>query len=93
LCRRANPKVHLLLEMITDHTLKVPVRTDEYWATFPERRATALPAILQLVDEHTSQVMPQTDKLSHEQLLALEEDSNRRCLEWAKGNLAVSWLA
>ena len=39
LCRRANPKVHLLLEMITDHTLKVPVRTDEYWATFPERRA------------------------------------------------------
>jgi sugar phosphate isomerase/epimerase len=93
LCRRANPKVHLLLEMITDHTLKVPVKTDEYWATFPERRATALAAIMQLVDQHSSQEMPQTDKLSHEQLLALEEDSNRRCLEWARQNLAVSWLA
>jgi hypothetical protein len=69
------------------------VKTDEYWATFPERRATALPAIMQLVDQHSSQEMPQTDKLSHEQLLALEEDSNRRCLEWARQNLAVYWLA
>ena len=93
LCRRANPKVHLLLEMITDHTLKVPVRTDEYWATFPERRATAEPAILQLVDQHTSLEMPQNDKLSHEELLALEESNNRRCLDWARQNLAVSWLA
>jgi sugar phosphate isomerase/epimerase len=93
LCRRANPKVHLLLEMITDHTLKVPVRTDEYWATFPDRRTAAQPAILELVDRHTSQQMPQTGNLSHEQLLALEETANRRCLEWARQNLAVSWLA
>jgi 3-oxoisoapionate decarboxylase len=93
LCRRANSKVHLLLEMITDHTLKVPVRTDEFWATFPERRAAALPAILQIVNQHTSLEMPQTDKLSHEQLLALEEVNNRRCLDWARENLAVSWLA
>ena len=93
LCRRANPKVHLLLEMITDHTLKVPVRRDEFWATFPERRVAAQPAILQLVDQHTSLEMPQTDTLSHEQLLALEEVNNRRCLDWARQNLAVSWLA
>ncbi len=93
LCRRANPKVHLLLEMITDHTLKVPVKTDEYWATFPERRAAAQPAILKIVDEHTSKEMPQTAGLSNEALLALEERDNRRCLEWARQNLAVSWLA
>jgi 3-oxoisoapionate decarboxylase len=93
LCRRANPKVHLLLEMITDHTLKVPVRTDEYWATFPDRRAVAQPAILELVAQHTSQTMPQTAALSHGELLALEEQANRRCLEWARKNLAVSWLA
>jgi len=93
LCRRANPKVHLLLEMITDHTLKVPMQTDEYWATFPERRVTAQPAILQLVDRHASQRMPQTDSLSHEELLAVEEENNRRCLAWARQNLAVSWLA
>jgi 3-oxoisoapionate decarboxylase len=93
LCRRANPKVHLLLEMITDHTLKVPVRTDEYWATFPERRATAQPAILKIVDEHTAKKMPQTAGLSNEELLAVEELDNRRCLEWARQNLAVSWLA
>jgi 3-oxoisoapionate decarboxylase len=93
LCRRANPKVHLLLEMITDHLLKVPVQTDEYWVTFPERRATAQPAILQLVEQHTSQEMPQTDQLTHDELLAREEENNRRCLVWARQNLAVSWLA
>jgi 3-oxoisoapionate decarboxylase len=93
LCRRANPKAHLLLEMITDHVLNVPVRTDAYWATFPDRRAAAQPAILQLVEQHTSQEMPQTSQLTHDDLLAREEDNNRRCLVWARQNLAVSWLA
>jgi hypothetical protein len=79
--------------MITDHTLKVPVRTDEYWATFPERRVAAQPAILQIVAEHTSKEMPLSAGLSNERLLAIEEQDNRRCLEWARQNLAVSWLA
>lgn len=93
LCRRANPKAHLLLEMITDHVLKVPVRTDAYWVTFPDRRAAAQPLILQIVEQHTSQEMPQTGQLTHDELLAREEENNRRCLVWARQNLAVSWLA
>jgi 3-oxoisoapionate decarboxylase len=93
LCRRANPKVHISLEMITDHVLKVPIQTDVYWATFPERRATALPATLKLVNEYASQEMPRTDNLSRDQLLAREEDNNRLCLLWGRSNLAVSWLA
>lgn len=93
ICRRANPKVRICLEMITDHVLKIPVNTDVYWVTFPERRAEALPAILKLVDTHASQEMPQTAQLSHDDLLAREEDNNRRSLLWARDNLAVSWLA
>jgi sugar phosphate isomerase/epimerase len=93
LCRRANPKVMLSLEMITDHVLKVPVNTDVYWATFPERRATAQPAILKLVDEYASQTMPQTAGLSEEGLLSREEENNRLSLVWGRANLAVSWLA
>lgn len=93
LCRRSNPKVHINLEMITDHVLKVPMETDVYWATFPERRATALPAIQKLVNEYGSQEMPRTDDLSQDELLAREEDNNRRCLLWGRNNLAVSWLA
>ncbi len=93
ICRRANPKVRICLEMITDHVLKVPVNTDTYWATFPERRATALPAILKLVDEYASKAMPETAGLSQEALLAREEENNRRSLAWARDNLAVSWLA
>jgi 3-oxoisoapionate decarboxylase len=93
LCRRANPKVHINLEMITGHVLKVPVETDVYWATFPERRATALPMIQKLVGEYASQEMPRTDDLSPEQLLAREEENNRLCLLWGRNNLAVSWLA
>jgi sugar phosphate isomerase/epimerase len=93
ICRRANPKVRICLEMITDHVLKVPVNTDVYWATFPERKATALPAILKLVDEYASQAMPDTAGLSEEGLLGREEENNRRSLVWARNNLAVSWLA
>jgi 3-oxoisoapionate decarboxylase len=93
LCRRANPKVHINLEMITGHVLKVPVETDVYWATFPERRATALPAIRELVNEYASQEMPRTDGLSSDELLAREEENNRLCLLWGRNNLAVSWLA
>jgi sugar phosphate isomerase/epimerase len=93
LCRRANPKVHINLEMITNHVLKVPVKTDVYWATFPERRATALPAIMKLLDDYASQEMPKTDDLSRDQLLAREEDNNRLCLHWGRDNLAVPWLA
>jgi 3-oxoisoapionate decarboxylase len=93
LCRRSNPKVHLVLEMITDHVLKVPVRTDDYWVTFPQRRVDAQPAILKLVEQHASEEMPQTSQLTHDELLALEEENNRRCLVWARQNLAVSWLA
>jgi hypothetical protein len=64
LCRRSNPKIHINLEMITDQVLKVPVEADVYWATFPERRATTLPAIRNLVNEYASQEMPRTDDLS-----------------------------
>ena len=92
LCRRANPKVHLVLEMITDHVLKVPVKTDEYWATFPDRRSAAEPAILETVNQHVSP-MPDTAGMPHDQLLAREEEDNRRCLAWARENLAVPWLA
>jgi sugar phosphate isomerase/epimerase len=93
LCRRSNPKIHINLEMITGHVLKVPVEADVYWATFPERRATALPAIRNLVNEYASQEMPRTDDLSSDQLLGREEENNRLCLLWARNNLAASWLA
>jgi sugar phosphate isomerase/epimerase len=93
LCRKSNPKVHINLEMITDHVLKVPVQTDVYWVTFPDRRATALAAILKLVNEYASREVPRTNNLSQDELLAREEDNNRRCLVWARNNLAVSWLA
>ncbi len=69
------------------------METDVYWVTFPDRRATVLPAILKLVNEYASQEMPRTDNLSQDELLAREEDNNRRSLVWARNNLAVSWLA
>jgi sugar phosphate isomerase/epimerase len=92
LCRKANPKVLLSLEMITDHVLKIPVNTDVYWSTMPERRATAQPAILKIVDEYSSP-MPVTSQLSEDGLLAREDENNRLSLTWGRANLAVPWLA
>lgn len=90
--RRSNPNCRIFLEMITDHVLKIPVNTDNYWVTFPERKATALPMILKLVDEHSSP-MPVTQGLSEQQLLSREEENNKDCLDWGRKNLAVAWLA
>ncbi len=42
--RGANPAIVFNLEMATRDPLRIPCRTPEFWATFPERRETSLPA-------------------------------------------------
>ena len=41
--KKANPKLQPMHEMITRDPLKVPVLTDKYWATWPDRRGKYLP--------------------------------------------------
>jgi sugar phosphate isomerase/epimerase len=86
--RRANPGLHLSLEMITRDPLKVPCLTPRYWTVFPERNGRYLARTLKLVQEHSAgEPLPTVSQLSVAQRIALEEENVRACLRYARDNL------
>ncbi|HLH02272.1 MAG TPA: TIM barrel protein [Bryobacteraceae bacterium] len=82
---KANPQVHLSLEMITRDPLKVPCLDDHYWVTFPDRNGIFLARTLRFVEQHKSSTpLPQPEELSHEEHARVEEDNIRKCFDWAR---------
>ncbi len=80
----ANPKIRLVLEMITRDPLKVPCLTDRYWTTFPDRNGIYLARTLRFVEEHKSAsplLMP--EELSAPEHLKVEEENIAECFRYA----------
>ena len=89
-CRRANPKVRFNLEMITRDPLRIPCLSDNYWATMPETRATALARTLTMVRKCSSKrPLPSTEGLSDDDRIALEDEHIRRSFVYAKQKLGL----
>ncbi len=87
--RKANPGIILNLEMATRDPLLVPCLTEEYFATFPERRATHLEAALARVKAHPpKQPPPSVSGKDPDRILAEEEANNRHGLAWMHAHLA-----
>jgi L-ribulose-5-phosphate 3-epimerase UlaE len=87
--KKSNPKLQPMHELITRDPLKVPVLTDKYWATWPERKEKYLAQTMALVKAHTSsKPLPVIGSLPPEQQLAAEEANNIRCFDWARKALA-----
>jgi sugar phosphate isomerase/epimerase len=83
--RRANPGIVINLEMATRDPLRIPCRTDAYFATMPERRSGPLEAAMRRVQENPPKgPVPRVSGLSSEQVLAEEERNNRSGLQWIK---------
>jgi 3-oxoisoapionate decarboxylase len=86
--RRANPGIAFNLEMATRDPLKVPCLANDYWVTFPERKATQLETALARVKANPpGQPPPQVSGKSVPQVLAEEEANNRQGLAWMLKNL------
>jgi sugar phosphate isomerase/epimerase len=86
--RGANPAIAFNLEMATRDPLRVPCRTDTYWATFPERKAARLDSTLELVRENPpKQPPPSVTGKSLPQRIAEEESNNRQGLTWMRQNI------
>jgi hypothetical protein len=80
---KANPGIVLNLEMGTRDPLRVPCRTDAYFATFPERKAARLESTMQWVAAHPpAQAPPAVSGKPTAQILAEEETNNRDSLAW-----------
>ena len=83
--KKANPGIKPVHEMITRDPLKVPVLTDNYWTTWPDRGGKFLADTIRLVNANQSKKpLPLLSNLSPEAQLAAEESNNRRCFEWAQ---------
>lgn len=86
--RRANPKLHFNLEMITRDPLKVPCLTAKYWATFADLPASRLASALGFVRSHTARKpLPRVTGLSEAARLQAEDDNVRASLAYAHREL------
>lgn len=73
-------RAKLTLEMITRDPLRVPVFTDKYWATFPDRNGIVLAKAMRVVQEKASK-LPVLSTLTKEEQLRTEEENVRLCLQ------------
>jgi hypothetical protein len=86
--RRANPEIHLNLEMITRDPLKVPCLTPKYWATLENVPGRRLAEMLALVrGKAGKKPLPRSSGLSKEERLRREDDNVKQCLRYAREKL------
>ena len=80
---RSNPRIVFNLEMATRDPLRVPCLTDDFFATFPERKAARLDATMSWVKAHPpAQPPPSVSGKTTAQVLTEEETNNRQGLAW-----------
>lgn len=85
LVQRANPSVHLALEMITRDPLKVSCLDDHYWITFPDRNGIFLARTLRFVNQRKSATpLPTPEELTHSEHARLEEENIKACFRYAQ---------
>ncbi len=83
--KKANPAIKPVHEMITRDPLKVPVLTDKYWVTWPDRGGKFLADTIRLVNANQSKKpLPIVSTLSPEAQAQAEESNNSRCFAWAR---------
>jgi sugar phosphate isomerase/epimerase len=87
--KKSNPKLQPMHELITRDPLKVPVLTDKYWVTWPDRSGKYLADTIRLVNANASkQSLPMISTLAPEAQFQAEESNNIRCFDWARTALA-----
>jgi len=88
LLRQAKPGIHFNLEVITRDPILVPMRKDQYWATFPNRPRRDADPMLELAKARGSTTSrPLVSGLSEAQKLELERHNVERSLEYARKEL------
>jgi sugar phosphate isomerase/epimerase len=92
--RERNPNMVFELEMITRDPLKIPVFTTRYWATFDDAYSPLpgrdLAKVLTLVRRHRpKKPLARISGLSPEAQIQCEDENNRKCVEYARQNLAM----
>lgn len=91
--QKKNPKMLFQLEMLTRDPLEVPIFTPQYWKIYDEKSPAPAADLAQLVDwvrQHPPRKpLPRTTGLSPEARLALEDELNQRCIDYARAKLPL----
>jgi len=90
--RAVDPNIIFDLEMITRDPLKIPVFTTKYWATFDDAYSPLpgrdLAKVLSIVKKNRPKnPLPRVTGLSRDEQIRLEDEYNRKCIEYARKNL------
>lgn len=86
--RKVNPNLRLVQETIIRDPLKIPINTDKYWATFPERKAAFLPKIKAFVAAHEAKTpLPHMTGLTPQQQFETYEHAVKAGFDWVKANI------
>lgn len=89
--RAARPQARLTLEMITRNPLKVPVFTEKYWASFPDRNGATLARAVASARAHAwREKLPEIEQLPRDERLRVEDGNVIRCLDYAISHLALA---
>lgn len=91
--QQKDPNMIFQLEMITRDPLEVPIFTEDYWKVYDEDSPVPPRDLAMLVDwirkNPPKHPLPRTSGLTPEQTLALEDELNDRCIDYARANLPL----
>lgn len=87
--RQAQPKLRMVLELITRDALEVPCLTEQYWTTMPHVSGGDLARTLRFVREHPAQQIQQVGSLQIEKQVELEEANVAASLTYAREELEL----
>jgi sugar phosphate isomerase/epimerase len=83
--RSANHSIRFNIEMITRDPLSVPCLSDGYWATFSDLSGIHLARTLSVARANRpARPLPVISSLAADEQLRVEDEHNRRCLEFAR---------
>ena len=88
--RQARPDARFTVEQLTRNPLKVPVLTEHYWASFPERNGRHLARTLAAARTHAWRgALPAPEALGRDARIRAEEDNVVECLKLAASGLGM----
>jgi sugar phosphate isomerase/epimerase len=89
--QKKDPKMLFQLEMLTRDPLKVPVFTGQYWNIYDDKSpapAKDLAMLIAWIRNHPPKTpLPRTSGLTPAEVLALEDQLNQKCIDYARANL------
>lgn len=82
-----NPGIRFSLEMITRNPLRIPCKTDNYWATFNKKDSKLLDKTLTWIGETRRLRMPSVEGMDLNQSIEYEEFNNQLSIKYAEKRL------